>query len=144
LTDVMSRKKGHHVEDCWEKGGGKEGEALKWWEPRKEMDLAKQTEETDFAFMTEEKVLISISASDWLADSDSTTHITRNRSDFTQYTEMNSQIEGITPGGSLPVKGSGTVDMEFKVSSKIYLVTLGNVKYDMHWRHRTIYWVLDS
>ena len=25
------RKTGHYIVDCWEKGGGKEGQAPKWW-----------------------------------------------------------------------------------------------------------------
>ena len=58
------------------------------------MDLAKQTEEADFAFTANDTVLISIWASDWLADSAATTHITRNKSDFIDYSEITTEIEG--------------------------------------------------
>ena len=33
-------KKGHYVKDCWEKGGGKEGQAPAWFKQLKEEELA--------------------------------------------------------------------------------------------------------
>ena len=118
--------------DCWEKGSGKEGQALKWWKPKKESkekDLAKQTEEVDFAFTANDMVLISILASDWLADSATTTHIARNKSDFIDYSEVTSEIEGIMPGATLRIKGTGIVTLKFKVINKIYAITLKDIKH---------------
>ena len=34
-------KKKHYVKDCWEKGGGKEGQAPAWFKQPKEKELAK-------------------------------------------------------------------------------------------------------
>ena len=97
-------KKGHYKQDCWMKGGGKEGQAPKWFKP-KDRESAKKTEESDFAFISAESALISISAADWLADSAATTHIARNKSDFITYEEESSEIEGITPGATLHTQG---------------------------------------
>ena len=122
-------KKGHYEKDCWAKGGGKEGQAPAWFKP-KNADTAKQSEETEFAFMTNNDVaLAAISASDWLADSAATTHIARNRTAFTSYSEEPSMIEGITPGAVLRTHGRGMVTIEFKVKDKIYSTTLRDVKH---------------
>ena len=67
-------KKGHYVRDCWEKGGGKEGQAPTRYKS-KNNDTIQQAEDNDFAFMADDTALISISASDWLTDSAATTHI---------------------------------------------------------------------
>ena len=94
-------KKGHWVRDCWDKGGGKEGQAPKWWKGDSTKSSTEPTESTkqatgnrsladDFAFAVLESVdpeldnhsfaedlscCTNISASDWLADTGSTTHI---------------------------------------------------------------------
>jgi hypothetical protein len=63
------------VKDCWARGGSKEGQAPTWYKP-KETDTAKQSDETEFAFMANcDKALVSLSNMDWLADSAANTHI---------------------------------------------------------------------
>ena len=122
-------KKGHYKKDCWAKGGGKEGQAPAWFKP-KNADTAKQSEETEFAFVTNNDIALAvISASDWLADSAATTPIARNRTAFTSYLEEPSMIEGITPGAVLQTHGWGMFLVEFKVKNKIYLTTLWDVKH---------------
>ena len=99
-------KKGHYEKDCWAKGGGKEGQAPAWFKQPKEKGLAKQSEDVDFAFVANNEIaLATISASDWLADSVATTHIARNRNDFTSYVEESLVIKGITPGAILRTHG---------------------------------------
>ena len=68
-------------------------------------DAAKQADENDFAFMVNEVALISISASDWLADLAASTHIACNQKDFLTYLADHSEIDGITPGTSLIAHG---------------------------------------
>ena len=68
-------------------------------------------------------------ASDWLADSTATTHIARDRSNFIDYKDESSQIEGITPGAVLKRDGQSTVPLKFKINKTIYLVTLTDVKH---------------
>ena len=99
-------KKGHYEKDCWAKGGGKEGQAPAWFKQPKEKDSAKQSEDADFAFTANNEIaLATIPASYWLADSVATTHIARNRNDFTSYIKESSVIEGITPGAVLLTHG---------------------------------------
>jgi len=57
-------KRGHYTKDCWEKGGGKEGQAPKWFKAPKEKGSPKQSDDTDFAFITNEIALDTIFASD--------------------------------------------------------------------------------
>lgn len=122
-------KKGHYVKDCWAKGGGKEGQAPKWFKEPKDKESAKQSEDAEFAFMANDIAFAAISASDWLADSAATTHIARNRNDFISYSDEPSEIEGITPGASLKTRGRGTVAIDFKVNDKVYSVKLNDVKH---------------
>ena len=72
-----------------------------------------------------ETALATILASDWLADSVATTHITQHKHDFISYVEELSIIEGITPGAVLWTHRRG----EFKMHDKIYSVTLCDVKH---------------
>ena len=91
-------KKGHWVNNCWAKGGDKEGQVPKWWKgdsAKNFTDSTKQATESkspadDFAFAIIESVdpepgncssitedlscHANISACDWLADMGSMTH----------------------------------------------------------------------
>ena len=117
-------KKRNYKKDCWAKGGGKEGQALAWFKP-KNANSAKQSEENEFTFITNSDiVLVAILASDWFADSATTTHITRNKTTSTNYLVEPLTIEGITPGAILWTHGWGTLTNEFKVKNKIYTTTL--------------------
>ena len=93
-----SGKKGHNIEDCWAKDGGKEGQAPVWYKEPK--DSTKQADGTDFAFMTNDITLATIMSSDWIANSGSSTHIARNRLDFTSYVKESSEIDGVAPGAT--------------------------------------------
>jgi len=79
--------------------------------------------------MADDMVLASISASGWLDDSASITHIVQQCTDFASYTPETSDIEGITPGASLRMYGCGNVVVEFKVKDKTYSVTLQDMKH---------------
>ena len=126
-------KKGNYIVDFWEKGGGKEGQAPKWWNLKTESndkDSMKQIEDADFAFLVDDRALISMSASNWLVDSAITTHIVQERKHFVTYTADPSEIEGIIPVTSLKTHGYGTVAVEFKVKKKkIYSFSLHDVKH---------------
>ena len=90
--------------DCWEKGGGKEGQAPKWWKPKTESnnkDSVKQIEDANFAFLVDDRALISMSDSDRLVDYETTRHIVWEQKYFITYMADPSEIKGITPGGSL-------------------------------------------
>jgi gag-polypeptide of LTR copia-type/Pol polyprotein, beta-barrel domain/Domain of unknown function (DUF4219) len=118
----------HYVKDCWAKGGSKEGQAPKWFkQPSK--DTANQSEEKEFAFVSKEVAYTALSTSDWLADSAATTHIARNRADFTSYIAKPSEIEGISPDAILRTHSHGSINMEFKIGAKMNTVELCDVKH---------------
>ena len=96
---IIVAKRGHWVKDCWAKGGGKEGQAPKWWKGDSTKNSTDSTESTkqatenksladNFAFTVLESVNpesdnhsedfschTNISTSDWLVDTGSMTHI---------------------------------------------------------------------
>ena len=126
-------KKGHYENDCWAKGGGKEDQAPAWFKP-KNANSTKQSEETEFAFITNNDIVsAAILASEWLADSAVTTHIAWNKNAFMNYMEEPSTIEEITLGAVLQTHSWGTVAVKFKVKNKIknkiYTTTLQDEKY---------------
>ena len=123
------RKKEHFVKDCWAKGGSKEGQALKWFKQPVNKETAKQADEKDFAFVSKKVAYTATSASDWLADSASTTHIARDWNDFTTYIESPSEIEGITPSAVLHTRGRGSIHMQFKIGTKTNTIELCDVKH---------------
>jgi len=120
-------KKGHWVKDCWEPRGDKEGQAPKWW---KSQDKAQQTQDksnnNDFAFTC---IDMTISTSDWLANSVATTHIARNRSHFIDYIIKPKEIDGIVLGMPLKILGWGTINIQFLAENKIHLAQLQDVQH---------------
>jgi hypothetical protein len=83
-------KKGHMVKDCWAKGGGKEGQGPKNRQKGKNTNRTNQTTDTrnalpDIVYMAGTH---TISPSDWVLDSVTTSHICNNRNAFTNYTEL--------------------------------------------------------
>ena len=124
-------KKGYYVKDCWERGSGKEGQAPAWFKQPKEKESAKQSEEHDFAFVANDIMLAATSALDWLTESAATTPIAQNKHDFVSYVDEPSIIKGIVPGATLEMHGHSTVTIEFKVQSKVYSVSLQDIKHPL-------------
>ena len=79
--------------------------------------------------MSKEVAYSAISASDWLADSAVTMHITRSRSNVMNYAKEPSEIEGISPSAVLHTWGQGSVHIEFKVSAKVNTIELCDIKH---------------
>jgi transposase InsO family protein len=114
-------KEGHIKEDCWSKGGGREGKGPA--RRKKGGDRAHQTQESintslnDVAYSSRESQ--EFSRYDWILDSATTSHICTTREAFTDYTPLrNSPIYGL---GSQPInaQGRGTVILNFKVDGKL-------------------------
>ena len=148
-------KKGHWVKDCWAEGGGKEGQAPKWWKGDSTKNSTESTESTkqatenrsladDFAFTVLESVdpeldnhsfaedlscHANISTSGWLVDTGSMTHIAQNRDHFIEFKAAPSEIDGITLGSLLKTLGHGTIQMEFRTSNHTSMVRLMGVKH---------------
>ncbi|KAG8786664.1 hypothetical protein FRC15_010949 [Serendipita sp. 397] len=127
-------KKNHRFEDCWSKGGGKEGQGPKQRrKKKKENGTANKAEdapasEVNLAYMAYNVVVPSEDSSDsWWLDSCASNHMCVNKSLFTSYKLENQEMKGI--GGSLAVRGIGTVIVKFKVGDKITRLTLRNVRH---------------
>lgn len=121
-------KEGHIKEECWSKGGGREGKGPA---RRKKGDRAHQTQESintslnDVAYSTRESQ--EFSRYDWILDSATTSHICTTQEAFTDYTPLHdATIHGL---GSHPIttQGCGTVIVNFNVDGKIIQHTLREV-----------------
>jgi hypothetical protein len=121
-------KEGHIKEECWSKGGGREGKGPT---RRKKGVRAHQTQESintslnDFAYSTRESQ--EFSRYDWILDSATTSHICATREAFAQYTPLHdATIHGL---GSHPItaQGRGTVTVNFNVDGKLIWHTLQEV-----------------
>ena len=138
----------------WQKGAlGKGLLGQGWWKGDSTKNSTESTESTkqatenksltdDFAFAIPESVnpksdnhsedflcCANISASDWLVDTGSTTHVARNRNHFIEFNADPSEIDGITPGSPLKTLGCGTIQMEFQTGNHTSMVRLMGVKH---------------
>ncbi|KAJ2925473.1 hypothetical protein H1R20_g11620, partial [Candolleomyces eurysporus] len=120
-------KKGHVKADCWNKGGGKEGEGPKG---RNKTQQASEvnTSLNDVAYMVDATFSARDSSKlDWFADSCTTSHICTVREAFTTYTPLkNATVSGIGPNPAV-TRGRGTVTVNFAVDGKTMQHTLQNV-----------------
>ena len=113
-------KEGHIKEDCWSKGGGREGKGPA---RRKKNDRAHQTQESintslnDVTYSSKESD--GFSRYDWILDSATTSHICTTREAFTDYTPLrNSSIYGLE-SHLINAQRRGTVIVNFKVDGKL-------------------------
>ncbi|KIJ40496.1 hypothetical protein M422DRAFT_49072 [Sphaerobolus stellatus SS14] len=70
-----------------------------------------------------------MSASNRFSDTAASVHLTNNRSHFSEYWAIPSEVDGIFPGMALQIEGIGTVSLQLKVGNKVHTVKLTNVKY---------------
>jgi Zinc knuckle len=148
-------KKGHWAKDCWAKGGCKEGRSPKWWRGKKaksrDKDATKQAtdkNDIDFVFTATEHTAIikdlacraDISASDWLADTRSTTHIARNRDHFIEFILEPSEIRALCQAQPYILKGTALFKWNFR--SAIVPLPLDLMTSTMHLPFQTIFSVL--
>src|ERR1700759_1352396 len=135
---------GHTKENCWGRGGGKEGQGPSRnsrGPPRHKRDRAHQTKEddgddinaslNDVAYITCAAMGHEFGKRDWIFDSATTSHICPNREDFKDYQPIDGTISGI---GDSPVRvtGRGTVVLNFDVNGKTVPHTLRDVLHVPH------------
>ena len=119
-------KIGHIKPDCWEEGGGKEGQGPKGRKGSKKRNKANQAEEhntnlNDCAYMTfSNNHSRQISKYDWLLDSGTTSHICTIREAFTKYSPTpGTTLKGVGPE-EVAVEGRGTVNLKFEFDGKMF------------------------
>jgi hypothetical protein len=112
----------HTKENCWSKGGGKEGQSP--WKKKAKRDTANKAEDDgsdiDVAYMAHEDFVPPEDGSRhaWWLDSCANQHVCVNKSLFTSYTKQwDRMIGGI--GGKRTVMGIGTIVLKFRVGDKI-------------------------
>lgn len=63
----------------------------------------------------------------WIADSGSSVHVTHDKTAFTTFEESNEVVTGI--GGTVTIKGRGTVTLKSKVGNQVNMLVLDDVWY---------------
>ena len=123
-------KLGHFKEDCWAKGGGKEGQGPKGRSGKHRANQAQETSESlnNIAYMGFNGT--DFSNYDWLLDCGSTSHICNIRDAFVDYYPINdpkeASIHGIGPTAAV-ARGRGTVNVDFTVNGNVIRHHLINV-----------------
>ena len=127
------KRKGHTKDDCYWRGGGKEGQQP--WKKGPKRGQTNQSKDddndinlslNDLAYITCAAVGQDFGKRDWIFDSVTTSHICPNRDDFKEYKPIDGTISGI---GNSPVRviGRGTVVLIFDVNGKSIPHTLSDV-----------------
>jgi transposase InsO family protein len=114
-------KMGHVVQDCWAKGGGKEGQGPRNRRKKKNQgDNANKAEDTsaqefDISYMADDFTAPDEKSRDaWWLDSCANQHICVNKALFTSYAPVSGRyVKGV--GGKVLVHGMGTVTLLFRV-----------------------------
>ena len=124
------RKKGHLKKDCWSKGGGQEGKGPGKGRRRRDRanqatDQSTSTDLNNLTFFASVALSVgsdhTISKSDWILDSGTTSHICPTREAFSDYTPLKGcSVEGVR-GKLVTVEGRGTVTVIFDVNGKTLL-----------------------
>jgi hypothetical protein len=125
-------KPGHKKDDCWAKGGGKEGQGPGRGRKAKKSDTANKADdesgEWDMAYMAVDSFDApgEDSRDAWWIDSCASKHVCVNKSLFIDYIpQSDRKIGGI--GGERTVMGIGTVGIKFRVGQKILRHHVKNV-----------------
>jgi hypothetical protein len=120
--------------DCWSKGGGKEGQGPKGRKKgKKGGHKANQAEETNSTNLNNCAYMVSephtTSKMDWLLDSGTTSHICTVREAFTSFQHTTGEtLKGVGPKGPA-IKRRGTVKIKFEFDGQITYHTLQQTLY---------------
>eukprot|EP00180_Rhodochaete_pulchella_P002559 Plantae.Rhodophyta-Rhodochaete_pulchella.ctg39248.p1 GENE.Plantae.Rhodophyta-Rhodochaete_pulchella.ctg39248~~Plantae.Rhodophyta-Rhodochaete_pulchella.ctg39248.p1 ORF type:complete len:242 (+),score=26.49 Plantae.Rhodophyta-Rhodochaete_pulchella.ctg39248:918-1643(+) len=124
-------KKGHKKASCWAPGGGKEGNAPKWYK-RQESNSGNKVGASQAGVSNVRSGEEELSPRYmWVIDSGATNHFTPHKDLLENYTDFNSPIK-VTTAASQEVlaKGQGTVTVRFPAGAhKKVLFAIRNV----HW-----------
>ncbi|KAF8823454.1 hypothetical protein HHX47_DHR10000197 [Lentinula edodes] len=115
---------GHLKDECFRKGGGKEGQYPSWWRGKKD-ETVNQNPTSSMA-IGEPTLHYAMTASDLphptgelYADSGATDHFFRNRNDFMTYTECDRMGQSLEASTGLVIKGVGKAKKTVMENGKI-------------------------
>ncbi|GAW08486.1 retrovirus-related pol polyprotein from transposon tnt 1-94 [Lentinula edodes] len=105
---------GHLKDECFRKGGGKEGQYPSWWRGKRDDTVVSTTPSSSSMAIGEPTLHYAMTASDetqkvgeLYADSGATDHFFRNRDDFITYTECDRVGQSSEKSTGLVIKGFG-------------------------------------
>jgi transposase InsO family protein len=125
------KKPGHTMQDCWSKGGGKEGQGPYQKEKKKvKSESANQTTTKlpDIAYMAKHVGPV-FQKDDWLVDSGATCHVATRREMFRDFIPGHGTLSGHAEGMEAESLGRGTVVLNSVINGENVPVTLKDVLY---------------
>jgi hypothetical protein len=113
-------KKGHKKDDCWSKGGGKEGQG-----PRRNQEQDRKAQENDskahvsfqFSAMTHEDK--NLNEQEWIVDSGATDHMCAIQNKFKKLRKCSNKHIYLANHDKLEIEGIGEVELVFKDTTVI-------------------------
>ncbi|CAG8746746.1 4113_t:CDS:2, partial [Acaulospora colombiana] len=135
------KKKGHTKQDCWAKGGDKEGQGPKQKKGKDRANMADESEDTplfDLALMASNSTqdLNTKPNNGWWLDSCANQHLCYDKSLFWSLEPANDMIKGV--GGGTEIKGIGKVILEFENGDETRRVQISNVRYTPNCKYNLI------
>ena len=129
------KKTGHSMENCYVKGGSKEGQAL--WAKKKDGDKGNQkadsanitSELPDFAYILPLSFNSGSPRDKWISDSGASTHICNNCHSFSTFMPNNFEVGGVGQSQSTLALGRGDVRLLSTIQGHTHTITLRNVIY---------------
>ena len=129
------KKTGHSMENCYAKGGGKEGQAP--WAKKKDGDKGSQkadsanvtSELPDFAYILPSSFDSGSPRDKWISDSGAGTHICNNCHSFSTFMPDNFEVGGVGQSQSTLALGRGDVKLLSTIQGHTRTITLRNVIY---------------
>ena len=130
------KKLGHSKENCYTKGGGKEGQAP--WNKKKDAkkDDVRPADKANIASELPDVAYISTSKSNsqsprdiWISDSATSSHICNNRDCFETFRANNFEVGGVGQSNTTPALGCGTVKILATIQGCTCTITLCDIIY---------------
>ena len=135
------KKTGHSMENCYAKGGSKEGQAP--WAKKKDGDKGSQkadsanvtSELPDFAYILPSSFDSGSPRDKWISNSGASTHICNNRHSFSTFMPDNFKVGGVGQSQSTLTLGHGDVKLLSMIQGHTRTITLCNIIYCLDAAH---------
>ncbi|KAF5369735.1 hypothetical protein D9757_011985 [Collybiopsis confluens] len=126
-TNPNCLRVGHVAEECFRKGGGKEGQYPAWWKGKKDSRIVVPAANATTASIGEMPQYYALAASEensgTCADSGASDHFFKNRSDFVTYMPCSQTCQSSEASTTLKVIGYGQATKTFVHNGKDITIT---------------------